>query len=88
MAFKESFLWGGATAANQYEGGFDEGGKGLNAIDVVTNGSATEPRCVTRKKAGDIWIFQRMQNRPWLTVSIIQVIRQPISIITMKKTSN
>lgn len=100
MAFKESFLWGGATAANQYEGGFDEGGKGLNAIDVVTNGSATEPRCVTWKKAdgttgkspiswgGDIWIFQRMQNRPWLTVSIIQVIRQPISIITMKKTSN
>ena len=51
MAFKESFLWGGATAANQYEGGFDEGGKGLNAIDVVTNGSATEPRCVTWKKA-------------------------------------
>ena len=22
----EEFLWGGATAANQYEGGWDEGG--------------------------------------------------------------
>ena len=52
MAFKESFLWGGATAANQYEGGFDEGGKGLNAIDVVTNGSATEPRSGCRTGLG------------------------------------
>ena len=24
--FPEGFLWGGATAANQYEGGWDEGG--------------------------------------------------------------
>lgn len=44
-------MWGGASAANQYEGGYDEGGKGLNAIDVLTNGSATEPRKVTWKKA-------------------------------------
>ena len=27
MAFPEGFLWGGATAANQYEGGWEEGGK-------------------------------------------------------------
>ena len=25
--FPEGFLWGGATAANQYEGGYNEGGK-------------------------------------------------------------
>ena len=25
MAFPDGFLWGGATAANQYEGGWDEG---------------------------------------------------------------
>ncbi|WP_191451514.1 family 1 glycosylhydrolase, partial [Lactobacillus gallinarum] len=47
MAFTKEFTWGGATAANQYEGGYDEGGKGLNAVDVLTNGSATEPRKVT-----------------------------------------
>ena len=29
MAFSKNFTWGGATAANQYEGGYDEGGKGL-----------------------------------------------------------
>lgn len=50
MAFSKNFTWGGATAANQYEGGYDEGGKGLNAVDVLTNGSATEPRKVTWKK--------------------------------------
>lgn len=38
----KDFYWGGASAANQYEGGYNEGGKGLNAIDVLTNGSATE----------------------------------------------
>ena len=25
--FPEGFLWGGATAANQYEGGWNEGSK-------------------------------------------------------------
>lgn len=25
--FPKNFLWGGATAANQYEGGYKEGGK-------------------------------------------------------------
>lgn len=50
MVFPKSFLWGGATAANQYEGGFNADGKGLNAIDVLTNGSHTEPRRVTWEK--------------------------------------
>lgn len=33
--FPKNFYWGGATAANQIEGGFDEGGKGLSAADFV-----------------------------------------------------
>lgn len=33
--FQDDFLWGGATAANQIEGAFDEDGKGLSAADFV-----------------------------------------------------
>lgn len=47
--FPKSFLWGGATAANQYEGGFREGGKGINTSDTLTSGSHTQPRRVTWK---------------------------------------
>ncbi len=48
MSFKKDFLWGGATAANQYEGGWNEGGKGPSTADMMTNGSHTSPRMVTR----------------------------------------
>ncbi|WP_291049909.1 glycoside hydrolase family 1 protein [Herbiconiux sp.] len=33
--FPEGFLWGTAFAANQVEGGFDQGGKGLSQADVI-----------------------------------------------------
>lgn len=35
--FNEDFLWGGAIAANQYEGGYKEGGKGLGPVDFLPN---------------------------------------------------
>lgn len=35
----EDFLWGGATAANQCEGGWNEAGKGVGLIDVVPYGA-------------------------------------------------
>ena len=38
--FPEGFLWGGATAANQLEGAFDQGGKGLSIQDVMPKGIA------------------------------------------------
>lgn len=47
--FPEGFLWGGATADFQYEGGFNEGGKGLSTHDFETDGSLNEPRRVTLK---------------------------------------
>lgn len=50
MSFKKDFLWGGATAANQYEGAFDVDGKGLSAADVITQGSYENPRKITWKK--------------------------------------
>lgn len=47
MAFKEGFLWGGATAANQLEGGYLEGGKGLSCPDICTGGTHTTPKRIT-----------------------------------------
>lgn len=34
----KNFLWGGATAANQCEGGYLEGNKGLGTVDVIPAG--------------------------------------------------
>ena len=36
--FTDGFLWGGATAANQIEGAYDEDGKGLSVQDVMPKG--------------------------------------------------
>ncbi|QAY63867.1 glycoside hydrolase family 1 protein [Xylanimonas allomyrinae] len=41
--FPPDFLWGGATAANQIEGAYAEGGKGLSVQDVLPHG-LTGPR--------------------------------------------
>lgn len=38
--FPEHFLWGGAVAANQCEGAYDEDGKGLSIQDVLPHGIA------------------------------------------------
>ncbi|MDR0921981.1 MAG: 6-phospho-beta-glucosidase [Lactobacillales bacterium] len=43
MSFREDFLWGGATAANQCEGGYNEGGRGLANVDVVPLGKDRFP---------------------------------------------
>jgi 6-phospho-beta-glucosidase len=42
VRFPESFLWGGATAANQIEGAYAEDGKGLSVQDVLPRGLAAE----------------------------------------------
>ena len=41
--FPTGFLWGGATAANQIEGGYNLGGKGLSVQDILPNGLQTPP---------------------------------------------
>jgi len=38
MGFPAEFLWGGASAANQNEGAYNEGGKGLSIQDVMPRG--------------------------------------------------
>lgn len=45
--FPKNFLWGGATAANQYEGGWNEDGRGMSIDDVITGGSVNKKRKIT-----------------------------------------
>ncbi len=47
MAFRNDFLWGGATAANQIEGAWDVDGKGVSVSDMCTNGSLDHPKRIT-----------------------------------------
>ncbi|MDO5352959.1 MAG: family 1 glycosylhydrolase, partial [Succinatimonas sp.] len=44
---KKDFLWGGALAANQCEGAYNEDGKGLSIADVKTAGTKNKKRKVT-----------------------------------------
>ena len=47
MSFPKGFYWGGATAANQLEGGWQEGGKGISCPDICTGGTATTSKRIT-----------------------------------------
>ena len=47
--FRSDFLWGGACAANQFEGAWDVDGKGDSVPDHCTSGSHTSPKWVTEK---------------------------------------
>ena len=63
--FPEGFLWGGATADFQYEGGYEEGGRGLNSQDCVTAGSVDRKRQITlRMKDGSRGSVDSLESIP------------------------
>lgn len=43
MSFPKNFLWGGAVAANQCEGAYQEDGKGLDIQDILPHGFSSPP---------------------------------------------
>ncbi|QBO36475.1 glycosyl hydrolase family protein [Periweissella cryptocerci] len=47
LKMPDNFLWGGAVAAHQLEGGWQEGGKGVSIADVMLAGKNGVPRVVT-----------------------------------------
>ena len=51
--FPKDFLWGGATAANQCEGAYNEGGRGLSSVDVVPFGPDRFPVAMGKLKMLD-----------------------------------
>ena len=54
MSFPKNFLWGGATAANQFEGGWKEDGKGDSVCDHITAGTVSTPRYFTNEIKEDL----------------------------------
>ena len=65
MGFPKGILWGGATAANQYEGGYLDGGKGLATADVITGGDLHTPRRISVELAdGTKTMIPRNQEVP------------------------
>ena len=65
MGFPKGFFWGGATAANQYEGGYISGGRGVTTLDATTGGSHTVPRRYTYKTVeGNIESCTREKSLP------------------------
>ncbi len=47
MSFPETFMWGGATAANQVEGAYNVDGRGRTQSDCMTGGTVDSPRYLT-----------------------------------------
>ncbi|MBR4444764.1 MAG: family 1 glycosylhydrolase [Solobacterium sp.] len=63
--FPENFLWGGAVAANQWEGGWNLGGRGPAMTDVTTGGSVKERRKITYiDKDGNHCTLDRHEKLP------------------------
>ena len=69
----KGFLWGGAVAAHQLEGGWQAGGKGPSVADVMTVGSPKSYRKITEV------LF---------LVSITLITRQSIFITTIRMILN
>lgn len=55
MALPKNFLWGGAVAATQMEGGWNEGGKGPSVTDVMTGGANGVSRKITDGIMDDVY---------------------------------
>ncbi|MGV2875803.1 6-phospho-beta-glucosidase [Macrococcus capreoli] len=49
--FPENFLWGGAIAANQTEGAWNVGGRGISNIDLIPHGANRQPIKLGYKKS-------------------------------------
>ena len=69
MTFPKGFLWGGATAANQFEGGWDMDGKGPSVPDHIRGGTVSAPRLWDKQIDPEIYYpsheatgFQVLQN--------------------------
>lgn len=47
LELADVFLWGGAIAAHQAEGAWNQDGKGVSIADILTAGTNYKPREIT-----------------------------------------
>lgn len=73
LTLPKDFLWGGAVAAHQVEGGWNKGGKGPSICDVLTGGAHGVPREITKEV---------------LPENTIQTMKPLIFMVTIRKTSS
>ena len=62
MSFKKDFLWGGSTAANQVEGGYQKDGKGDSIADHLSSGSKTSPRIISLDDDANLYFPNRFAS--------------------------
>lgn len=55
MSFPKQFLWGGATAANQFEGAWNKAGKKDSIADHLSGGSYNQARQYTKNINSDVY---------------------------------
>ncbi len=56
LTLPKDFLWGGAVAAHQVEGGWNKGGKGPSICDVLTGAPSQNVILETLKKSDVVWL--------------------------------
>ncbi len=75
--FPEGFLWGGALSANQSEGAFLEGGKGLTTVDMLPLGPARMPVKLGQENASHCAMMNFIPAIPLSTfiIAIAKILR-------------
>ena len=66
MSLPKDFLWGGALAAHQFEGGVLDTTKGLSVADVMTGGNVSTPRVITDGVKEGLYYPNGVNLRSWL----------------------
>ncbi len=63
QSFPDDFLWGGAVAANQIEGAYDEDGKGMSVADINRFRNDIEPEKKSNKELSSAEIKEAVADK-------------------------
>ena len=86
--FPKEFLWGGATAANQFEGAYNLDGKGLSVQDVTPKGGVPlEPGAlnplITDQPTPDLVFSQMVMMLSQMKLGLLSTIKSLMNWLSM-----